>query len=232
MYQVHNNGNPLLIASSSSTLPPQSPPTYWTFAEDKIFEQCLVLFPDGTPDRWQSIAARIPGKSAEEIKQHFDILVHDVHAIQSDRIPTPNYPDVLVRSNSELNSNNQINFGLKSKQHGDGERKKGVPWTENEHRLFLRGLREFGKGDWRSISRCVVITRTATQVASHAQKYFLRRSSMKEKKRSSIHDITMDDSNLMDALDEQNMVLGPVGTAQPAPPSSHLVGEFGYPMQR
>lgn len=63
-------------------------------------------------------------------------------------------------------------------------------------RLFLLGLKKFGKGDWRSISRNVVITRTPTQVASHAQKYFLRQNSgKKERKRSSIHDITTVDNN-------------------------------------
>ena len=41
-------------------------------------------------------------------------------------------------------------------------------------RLFLLGLDKFGKGDWRSISRNFVISRTPTQVASHAQKYFIR----------------------------------------------------------
>lgn len=48
------------------------------------------------------------------------------------------------------------------------------------------------KGDWRSISRSFVISRTPTQVASHAQKYFIRLQQMnkKDKKRSSIHDIT------------------------------------------
>lgn len=82
------------------------------------------------------------------------------------------------------------------KRHGgracsDHERKKGVPWTEEEHRLFLLGLKKYGKGDWRNISRNYVISRTPTQVASHAQKYFIRLSSGgKDKRRSSIHDIT------------------------------------------
>ena len=58
-------------------------------------------------------------------------------------------------------------------------------------RLFLLGLAKFGKGDWRSISRNFVISRTPTQVASHAQKYFIRLNSInKDKRRSSIHDIT------------------------------------------
>ena len=44
------------------------------------------------------------------------------------------------------------------------ERKKGVPWTEEEHRLFLQGLAMFGQGNWRSIARTLVLTRTPTQV--------------------------------------------------------------------
>lgn len=43
------------------------------------------------------------------------------------------------------------------------ERRKGIPWTEEEHRLFLMGLAKFGKGDWRSISRNFVVSRTPTQ---------------------------------------------------------------------
>ncbi|CAN6456918.1 unnamed protein product [Victoria cruziana] len=70
------------------------------------------------------------------------------------------------------------------------ERKKGVPWTEEEHRTFLAGLAKLGKGDWRGISRNYVTTRTPTQVASHAQKYFLRQASMnKKKRRSSLFDM-------------------------------------------
>ncbi|KAG9456541.1 hypothetical protein H6P81_001049 [Aristolochia fimbriata] len=70
------------------------------------------------------------------------------------------------------------------------ERKKGVPWTEEEHKTFLIGLEKLGKGDWRGISRNFVTTRTPTQVASHAQKYFLRQSCLnKKKRRSSLFDM-------------------------------------------
>jgi len=50
-----------------------------------------------------------------------------------------------------------------TKGKGDQERRKGIPWTEDEHRLFLLGLQKYGKGDWRSISRNFVISRTPTQ---------------------------------------------------------------------
>lgn len=53
------------------------------------------------------------------------------------------------------------------------------------------GLQVHGKGDWRNISRNFVVTKTPTQVASHAQKYFARQhADGKEKRRPSIHDIT------------------------------------------
>ncbi|KAM7509654.1 hypothetical protein LguiA_020107 [Lonicera macranthoides] len=75
------------------------------------------------------------------------------------------------------------------------ERKKGVGWTKEEHRRFLEGLEKLGKGDWRGISKHFVSTRNPTQVASHAQKYFLRNSSsntlpnMHKKRRSSLFDM-------------------------------------------
>ncbi|CAA6656418.1 unnamed protein product [Spirodela intermedia] len=79
---------------------------------------------------------------------------------------------------------------------GCRERKKGIPWTEDEHRMFLLGLKKLGKGDWRGISRNFVVSRTPTQVASHAQKYFIRQTNAsRRKRRSSLFDIIPDESS-------------------------------------
>ncbi|XP_020212063.1 transcription factor SRM1 [Cajanus cajan] len=219
-------------------------PTQWTRFHDKLFERALLAVPEDMPDRWQKIADQVPGKSAAEVRDHYDALVHDVFEIDSGRVEVPSYVDdspprapTAAAGTSSWDSANQISFGSKPKQ-GDNERKKGTPWTEEEHRLFLIGLSKFGKGDWRSISRNVVVTRTPTQVASHAQKYFLRQNSVKkERKRSSIHDITTVDSNSVPVPIDQNWV-PPPGTAsvqqpqdmQQYPPSNlhDQMGQFGY----
>ncbi|KAL6005081.1 hypothetical protein ACLOJK_005642 [Asimina triloba] len=73
--------------------------------------------------------------------------------------------------------------------------KRCVPWTEEEHRMFLLGLQKLGKGDWRGISRNFVVSRTPTQVASHAQKYFIRQTNVtRRRRRSSLFDMTADES--------------------------------------
>ncbi|KAL9270811.1 Transcription factor MYB1R1-like protein [Drosera capensis] len=84
------------------------------------------------------------------------------------------------------------------------ERKRGIPWSEEEHTRFLVGLKKLGKGDWRGIAKNFVLTRTPTQVASHAQKYYIRRSNVsRRRRRSSLFDITTDSVVAVPANDQQ-----------------------------
>ncbi|MCD9560795.1 hypothetical protein HAX54_019590 [Datura stramonium] len=74
---------------------------------------------------------------------------------------------------------------------------KGRRWSEDEQRAFLIGLKKLGKGNWVGIARDFVPSRTPTQVASHAQKYFDRQKDNNKRapKRhncSSVFDINLD----------------------------------------
>ncbi|KAL9229968.1 hypothetical protein vseg_005374 [Gypsophila vaccaria] len=174
----------------------------WTREQDKAFENAIATHTEDSDDRWERIAADVPGKTIEEVKHHYEILLEDINQIESGRVPLPSYSSSSEGSTSHAaedgngkkgqsgTTGDESNRGGKASR-ADQERRKGIAWTEEEHRLFLLGLDKYGKGDWRSISRNFVVTRTPTQVASHAQKYFIRLNSMnKERRRSSIHDIT------------------------------------------
>lgn len=111
----------------------------WTRFEDKLFEQALVMFPEGIADRWQKIAGRVPGKLADDVKAHYDTLVHDVFEIDSGRVELPTYSDddSFGWESTELSAS-QISFGsAKGNKHGGEERKKGTPWTEEEHKYVI-----------------------------------------------------------------------------------------------
>ncbi|PHU17272.1 Transcription factor DIVARICATA [Capsicum chinense] len=175
----------------------------WSREQDIAFENALATYPEDSADRWEKIAGDVSGKTLEEVKNHYEILVDDVSRIESGCVPLPCYNSSVDGSSSHGGGertgkksgisgrlNGETNDGGKALRL-EQDRRKGVAWTEDEHRLFLLGLEKYGKGDWRSISRNFVVTRTPTQVASHAQKYFIRLNSMnKDRRRTSIHDIT------------------------------------------
>ncbi|KAH7537516.1 hypothetical protein FEM48_Zijuj03G0101300 [Ziziphus jujuba var. spinosa] len=168
----------------------ESQSTEWTKEENKKFEIALAIHGERTPDRWLKVAEMIPGKTVFDVIKQYKELEDDVSDIEAGRVQLPGY----LTSSFTLELEDDRDPYRKRPplaRTSDHERKKGVPWTEEEHRRFLMGLLKYGKGDWRNISRNFVISKTPTQVASHAQKYFIRQhSGGKDKRRPSIHDIT------------------------------------------
>ncbi|KAK6135815.1 hypothetical protein DH2020_030423 [Rehmannia glutinosa] len=181
---------PTSLVSNSSWLIQQGHSTSWTKEENKQFESALAIFDEKTPNRWFHVAAMIPGKSVYDVINQYRELVADVSDIEAGLVPVPGY--LASSFTLELADHRRFDvYRKRGRPNSDQERKKGVPWTEEEHRRFLLGLQKHGKGDWRNISRNFVISKTPTQVASHAQKYYLRQlSGGKDKRRPSIHDIT------------------------------------------
>lgn len=62
----------------------------WTSRQNKLFEKAIAQYDKDTPDFWQNVA-RAVGKSTEEVKRHYEMLVEDLKHIESGTIPLPNY---------------------------------------------------------------------------------------------------------------------------------------------
>ncbi|KAL2346125.1 hypothetical protein Fmac_000125 [Flemingia macrophylla] len=65
--------------------------SFWTPKQNKVFEKALAKYDKDTPDRWHNVAKAVGGKSAEEVKRHYEILLEDLRHIESGHVPIPNY---------------------------------------------------------------------------------------------------------------------------------------------
>lgn len=146
--------SPASYIGKSSWLFEESKGTKWTPEENKRFENALALFDKDTPDRWYNVAAMIPGKTVNDVMNQYRELVDDVSDIEAGLIPIPGYGS---SSNNSFtlewvtdHGGSIVCDGLKqfygpggaggkrnsSSRCSDQERKKGVPWTEEEHRYI------------------------------------------------------------------------------------------------
>ncbi|XP_058083169.1 protein RADIALIS-like 3 [Magnolia sinica] len=55
----------------------------WSWEENKMFELALAIVDEQNPERWNTVAAMIGGKSAEEVERHYETLVEDLQNIES-----------------------------------------------------------------------------------------------------------------------------------------------------
>jgi hypothetical protein len=123
----------------------------WSLQENKLFEEALARVDGDAPDRWQRVASLLPGKSAADVRAHYEDLENDVCFIEAGLVPFPRYDaggggspasgftldwdggggdDALAFKRSS----SCYMVGGKRARGGDQERKKGVPWTEEEHK--------------------------------------------------------------------------------------------------
>ncbi|XP_031482675.1 protein RADIALIS-like 4 [Nymphaea colorata] len=89
----------------------------WTQKQNKSFERALAVLDKDTPDRWKNVAAMVGGKTPEEVKRHYDLLMDDLRRIESGQWPGPSY-----RSSSATNSS--------SRSRNSGS-------TDDDHRLLM-----------------------------------------------------------------------------------------------
>lgn len=122
-----------------------SGPGVWTWEQDKAFENALALVDLGEGEAvWNKIANVVPGKTAEEVKRQYELLVMDVDAIEAGRVPLPVYtdggsPEEGGSSGKKIGGRVGGGWGghvqKGSPKFVEQERRKGILWTEDEHRF-------------------------------------------------------------------------------------------------
>lgn len=139
----------------------------WSREEEKAFENAIAVhWTDDCKDEdevWDKITSAVPGKSLDELKQHYQFLVDDVNAIEAGNVPLPSYAvdeasssvkdhHPLPSAASDKRSNCGFGGGFSGLGHdsavqgGKGgsrseqERRKGIPWTEEEHRYVWKTI--------------------------------------------------------------------------------------------
>lgn len=123
---------PASFISNSSLLMQKRKNPIWTKEENKQFESALAVFDESTPNRWVMVAAMIPGKSVCDVINQYKELVADVSNIEAGLVPIPGYLNSSFTM--KIPDNHSFDVYRKRGRSYNQERKKGVPWTEEEHR--------------------------------------------------------------------------------------------------
>ncbi|CAI9758079.1 unnamed protein product [Fraxinus pennsylvanica] len=118
------------ISFISSKIPQKSED--WTIEENALFEKAIGDHNIEFPYIFNKIASIIPGKTIEQIKEHYKALVEDVDMIKSGHVPLPNYTEI---------DNNKPKSALRRERKSTQEQKtKSIRWTKEEHEYIHKYL--------------------------------------------------------------------------------------------
>jgi len=84
--------------------------------------------------------------------------------------PASSSPPSTKNSSKKQKNSISLNTSLSVSSSGSVQGENTGRWTAEEHRLFLQGLEQHGKG-WKKIAS-LIKSRTVVQIRTHAQKYF------------------------------------------------------------
>nr|XP_004239479.1 transcription factor DIVARICATA-like [Solanum lycopersicum] len=165
----------------------------WSEEEHRAFLCGLEKLGTGN---WSEIAKQfVPSRTRTQISSH----AQKYFAWQKTR----NDKAAKSTSNVELSSSTSgkeerplspMPISYNDSNNGDSvnllSRKQEGKWTEEEHEAFLIGMEKVGR-NWTRVSKEFVLSRTPTQITSHAQKYFEGLRNDRGPKRS-VFDITLE----------------------------------------
>ncbi|KAG8047082.1 hypothetical protein GUJ93_ZPchr0008g11424 [Zizania palustris] len=112
----------------------------WTAEENKVFEKALARIDRDALNRWELVAAMLPRKTVLDVVNHYKDLENDNGSIEAGLVPFSHYNSLSTMSAFTLQDWDSSDDGfrrgcyLKRGRTPDQERKKGVPWTEEEHK--------------------------------------------------------------------------------------------------
>lgn len=147
---AHISNNPTWLIPETMMNTSSAAATKWTASENKLFENALAVYDKDTPDRWVKVAAMIPGKTVADVIKQYRELEEDVCNIEAGLVPIPGYYNNSNTNKATTSHQFTLDWVSSSgfdafKSHGgkrssssgrppEQERKKGVPWTEEEHK--------------------------------------------------------------------------------------------------
>ncbi|KAF9618707.1 hypothetical protein IFM89_002402 [Coptis chinensis] len=179
---MDDNWDPFHIDSPATfphSVPSETPIIFpgWTVEENNQFHIAISELDILSVDLYENIASRIPGKTIEQIQDRFHAMLTFDGFIDDDSggCPMPKYDNNDRVLNNEEPAETSKKSVPRKRTALATTRRPGDPWNEKEHKLFLLGLKECRKGNWKGIARFYVRSKNALQVASHAQKYYKRR---------------------------------------------------------